>query len=121
VARRLVVAFRVLAVLAAIWGFWNVVNTAETAFAVVAMTNQASTPPGASGHAPDSALHEAAKAARTMAIFTAVLVSLLAVAVPLFMAEVLNLTITMESNTRSAAQRLVPTQSAQVAQPRDDS
>jgi hypothetical protein len=90
----------VLAVLAAIWSLVHVVNTADAASAAAAIAAQVTKMPGGIVVAPDPAVPAAARAARTMAVFTAVVVGLLAVAVPLFLAEVLKLTIIIENNTR---------------------
>jgi hypothetical protein len=104
VARGLIICFRVLAVLAAIWGVLHVVNTAEVASAATAAAAQVTKMPGGIAVAPDPAVQAAARAARTMAVFTAVVVGLVAVAVPLFLAEVLKITIIIESNTRKTTQ-----------------
>jgi hypothetical protein len=120
-ARGLVVCFRVLALLAAIWGVLYVVNTAEAASVAVAAAGQATRMPGGMVVAQDPAVQAAARA-RTMAVFTAVVVALMAVAAPLCLAEVLKLALTIESNTRQTTQpwRIAASQTPQAAELRGD-
>jgi hypothetical protein len=100
-ARGLVLVLRALAVLAAIWGLMNVVNALEAAHAAT----QAAKAIGGMAVAQSPALR-AAEQAGAMAVFTAALVGLMLVAVPLVLADGLGLAITIEGNTRKSAQAL---------------
>jgi hypothetical protein len=100
-ARGLVLVLRALAVLAALWGLMSVVSASRAAHAAA----QAAKASGGMA-VPPNAVAQAAERAGAMAVFTAALVGLMLVAVPLVLAEGLRLAITIEGNTRKTAQAL---------------
>jgi hypothetical protein len=100
-ARGLVLVLRALAVLAALWGLMSVVSASRAAHAAA----QAAKASGGMA-VPQNTVAQAADRAGAMAVFTAALVGLMLVAVPLVLAEGLRLAITIEGNTRKTAQAL---------------